>query len=198
MSQSKILDVNKVGGKKISLSSYTHILAYHACRAEDEQIFRTKGLRPYTRDEALAAAILKLESDRVSRKNIEAAFHSLWEETQTSRPARVWLMLQTEEFLSESTHYLIYGSEFLNALAMRLGCRDKLRKIGKPMLVVCAVPITEIAQCWLSDLERDIKNRSTANRSIAVGAVAAENVLDICYPTGYVRDPYSQCQVKLG
>lgn len=198
MPEMNILDVHKVAGKKIRLNDYTHILAYHACRAEDVQVFRTQGLRLYSRDEALATAIQKLESERVSRKNIEAAFHSLWEEMQTSRPARVWIMLQTEEFLSESTHYLIYGSEFLNALAMRLGCRDKLRKIGKPMFVVCAVPIAEIAQCWLSDLERDIKNRSTANRSIAVGSVAAENVLDICYPTGYVRDPYSRCQVKLG
>lgn len=197
MLQSKILDVYEVSGKKIKLSNYTHILAYHACRAEDELGFRAQGLKPYTRDEALAIAIRKLESDQVSRKKIEVAFHSLWEETQATRPARVWLMLQTEELLSDSTHYLIYGSEFLNTLAMRLGCRDKLRTIGKPMFVVCAVPISEIPECWLRDIEKDIKNRNTANRSIAVPSVAAENVRDIYYPTGYVRDPYSWCKVKL-
>ena len=152
MVQNRVLDVCTVGGKKIRLSNYTHILAFHACREEDERVFRTQGLRPYTRAEALAAAIQKLEGDRVSREQIEAAFNILWEETQTSRPARVWLMLQTEEFLSASTHYLIYGSEFLNALAMRLGCRDKLSRIGKPMIVVCTIPITDISSCWLSDL----------------------------------------------
>ena len=107
-------------------------------------------------------------------------------------------MLQTEEFLSASTHYLIYGSEFLNALAMRLGCRDKLSRIGKPMIVVCTIPITDISSCWLSDLEQDIKNRNTGNRSIAVRSVAPKNIVDILYPTEYVHDPYSWCLVKLG
>lgn len=157
MTQMKILDVKKVGGKKIRLSNYTHILAYHACRAEDGQVFLTQGLRPYTKDEALAAAIQKLKSDRVSRNDIETVFHPLWKETQSSQPARVWLMLESEEFLSESGHYLIYGSEFLNALAMRLGCRERLTQIGKPMIVVCIIPIADISQCWLGDLEQDIK-----------------------------------------
>lgn len=196
--KNKILDVHTVRGKNIRLSDYTHILAYHACRAEDEQIFRIQGLKPYAKEDALATAIQKLESDRVSREKIEAAFYPLWEKNQSLQPTKVWLMLETKEFMSISTHYLIYGSEFINALAMHLGCRDRLKKIGKPMIVVCTIPITDIAPCWLNDLEQDIKSKGTDNRSIAVSSVAPENIVDILYPTGYVRDPYSWQKIKIG
>lgn len=188
-----VLDVSKEGGKDISLGDYTHVLAYHACRAEDEQLFRTQGLKPYTKDEALVCAIQKLESDRVSKEEIEAVFDLLWKENQSHQPARVWLMLETKEFLSSSGHYLIYGSEFMNALAMHLGCRNRLKEIGKPMIIECAVPIVDISPYWLRDLEENIKNRSTDNY-----AIAAENVIDIHYPTGFVRDPYSWGLYKLG
>ena len=188
-----ILDINKVQGKRIKLSNYTHVLAYHACRAEDEQIFRTQGLKPYTKDEALSAAVHKLESTRVSRKDIEAKFEELWGKQAKS----VYLMLETTELLRASCHYLIYGSEFINALAMQLGCRDRLKEIGKPMFVVCAVPISDIHKDWLDGLEQAIKRKDTANRSIAVSRVAAENVVDVIYPTGVVRDPYSWRNYKL-
>ena len=117
MADVKILNVKEVQGKNIRLSDYTHIRAYHACRAEDEQIFRTQGLKPYTKDEALEVAIHKLKSERVSKQAIETKFNDLWKENAHTR---VWLMLETAEFLDASTHYLIYGSEFINALAMHL------------------------------------------------------------------------------
>ena len=193
MQNMNILDVNKVNGKKVKLTNYTHLLAYHACRAEDERIFRTQGLKPYTRDEALSAAVRKLEYNRVCKKAIETKFEELWGKQSKC----VYLMLEPTELLGESCHYLIYGSEFINALAMHLGCRDRLKEIGKPMLIVCAVPISDIHQDWLDGLEQAIQRKDTANRSIAVSTVAAENIVDIIYPTGVVRDPYSWCHYKL-
>lgn len=195
MEDVKILNVKDVQGKDIRISNYTHIRAYHACRAQDEQIFRTQGLKPYTRDEALEIAIRKLEHNYANKKAIETEFNALWE---SNTPNNVWFMLETTEFLSMSTHYLIYGSEFLNALAMRLGCRDRLKKFGKPMIIACNVPISDISLCWLNDLETDIKNKNTRHRSIAVNAVTPENVVSISCPTGSVRDPYSWGMYKLG
>lgn len=189
----RILDINKEHGKKIKLADYTHLLAYHACRADDEQIFRRQGLKPYTNDEALSAAIHKLECDRVSQEDIKTKFEELW----GTQPKSVYLMLETTELLGTSCHYLIYGSEFINALAMHLGCRDRLKEIGKPMLVVCVVPIPDIHKDWLDGLEQAIRRKDTAKRSIAVSRVAAENVIDILYPTGVVRDPYSWRNYKL-
>ena len=198
MSEVKMLDVNGFSGKSIRLSDYTHILAYHACRSIDEHCFRDQGLKPYTQEEALKEAVQKLESARVDRRQIESKFYQLWAETYTHSPSRVWLMLSTKEFLSDSSHYLIYGSEFMNALAMRLGCRDELSKIGKPMIIKCAVPILDIAPLWLKDIGKDIVSHNTDCRSIAVNSVAPEHILDILYPTGYVIDPYYQTKFKLG
>lgn len=195
MESVKILDVREAQGRKILLSDYTHIRAFHACRAEGEQIFGIQGLKPYTKDEALKVAICKLENKYVSKKVIETEFNNLWVE---NTPAKVWLMLETTELLSTSTHYLIYGSEFLNALAMQLGCRDRLKKFGKPIVVACNIPISDISSCWLNDLELDIKNKNTGHRSIAVNAVAPENIIEIQYPTGYVCDPYSWRKYKIG
>ena len=195
MESIKILDVNEAKGRRIRLINYTHIRAFHACRADDEHIFRVQGLKPYTKDEALEVAIRKLENKYVSKTAVETEFNNLWE---SNTPTKVWLMLETTEFLSTSPHYLIYGSEFMNALAMRLGCRDILKEFGKPMIVACNIPIPDISSCWLNDLELDIKNQNTRHRSIAVNAVTPENVVAISYPTGSVRDPYSWCSYKLG
>ena len=192
MADVKILNVKDVQGKDIRLNNYTHIRAYHACRARDEQIFRTQGLKPYTRDEALEVAIRKLEHNYANKKTIETEFYALW---KSNTPTKVWLMLETNEFFSTSTHYLIYGSEFLN---VHLGCRDRLKKFGKPMIIACNVPISDISSCWLNDLETDIKNKNTGHRSIAVNAVTPENVVAISCPTGSVRDPYSLGHYKLG
>lgn len=198
LSKMKLLDVNAVSGTSISLKDYTHILAYHACRAANEQCFRVQGLKPYTQTEALEEAVQKLESEHVDKDKIESIFYPLWDEIYASLPSRVWLMLNTKEFLGESSHYLIYGSEFLNVIAMELGCRDKLSQIGKPMIIKCAVPISEIPSIWLENLEQDILMRDTDNRSIAVSAVSPECIIDILYPTGYVRDPYSYAKINLG
>lgn len=36
--------------------------------------------------------------------------------------------MNKNDLLTYSGHYLIYGSEFINAQAMNLGCRDRLKK----------------------------------------------------------------------
>ena len=66
------------------------------------------------------------------------------------------------------------------------------------MIIACNVPISDISLCWLNDLELDIKNKNTSHRSVAVNAVAPENVVAISYPSGFVRDPYSCASYKLG
>lgn len=190
MSRAKILDVNAVAGKSIKLSNYNYLLAYHASRVVDEESIRVHGLKPYTQTEALEDAVRKLEDCHVGRNRIFSVFSSHWDEVFASSPPRVWLMLNTKEFLDESTQYLIYGSEFLNGLAMKLRCRETLSKIGKPVIVKCAIPISEIPACWLKNLEEDIETRNTDNRAIAVSCVAPECIIDILHPTGYVPDPY--------
>ena len=193
----RVPDVTKAAGTKVRLSDYSHIIAFHACRIEDEQVYRTRGLWPYTRETALVEAYRKLEGSRVSKERIDKEFAPLWEEVESFGPKRVWLMLETRAFLQESCHYLLYGSEFMNALAMRLGCRERLMSIGKPAFIQCAVPLADIAPCWLNGLESSIKHRGTSLSSIAVPYIAPENILDITYPTGIVQNPYTYRSITL-
>lgn len=193
----KVLNVADVQGQKVSLSDYTHIRAYHACRPIDVNSYKENGVHPFSREEALQEAIHKLSDERITPEKICEEFDKLWEDIYHDTSPKVWLMLETEELLQQSTHYLLYGSEFLNALAMQLWCREKLRKVGTPTLVICDVPLEDISDVWLKDLEKDIRHKATSERSIAVSAVAPENIVDFIYPDGWVIDPYSWRKVRL-
>lgn len=148
--------------------------------------FRTQGLKQYTKEEALAEAVKKLESERIGRERVEKCFIINWKDSIISKFERVYLILDKEELLHDSSHYLIYGSEFIYSLAEELDCREKLKTIGKPMIVVCTVPIAEIEADWLVNLEQYIKDNDVNDCSIAVNSVAPENIIDILYPEGYV------------
>lgn len=195
MTNAKILNVRKVQGKKIRLSTYTHIRAFHASREEDERLFHIHGIKPYSKKEALSVAIRKLVSEGLCEAEIETKFNELWTDVSHSK---VWLMLEKDELLEGATHYLIYGSELLSTLAMHLDCRDKLKKIGLPIIVECNVPIADVSSVWLSGLEQDIENGCTTSRSISVDFVLPENVFRISHPAGWVRDPFSRKLCRLG
>lgn len=87
----------------MNLADYAHLLAYHACRAEDVRILRTYGLKSYTKGEELSTAIHKLECDRVCQKGIKTMFEGHW----VKQPKSVYLMLETTEYLDTSCHYSI-------------------------------------------------------------------------------------------
>lgn len=197
MEQKKVLETEKCKGKKIHLSNYTHLRAYHACRPENIQVYRDEGLIPYDKKAALEDAIQKLSGGKVSAEKVKAQFETMWENSESNRHPRVWLAVEKSELLDASCHYLIYGSEFLNALSMHLGCRDKLKSIGQPTIVVCDVPLKDISEVWLDGLEEAIKNKSSSMRSIAVSSVVPQNIVDFIHPTGLVNDPYTGMKYSL-
>lgn len=67
-----------------------------------------------------------------------------------------------------------YGSEFLNALSMYLGCRSKLKKIGRPTIVICDVPLADISKVWLNGLEEAVESGDSSIYLIAVSSVAPQ------------------------
>lgn len=197
MKDKKIFIADKLQGTKVNLADYTHIRAYHACRIEDENVYRNKGLVAFNPESALKDAIIKLRSGKVTELEIRNQFNLEWESLGTNYSPQIWLMLEKAELLGKSCHYLIYGSEFLNCLAMRLGCRDRLKTIGRPAIIVCDIPIKYISKLWLQGLEKDIWHRNTADRSIAVCNVRPQDIIEIIYPTGTVEDPYTKFQYNL-
>lgn len=197
MATKRVLKTEECKGQEIILSDYTHLRAYHACRPENIQTYIHEGLLPFSRETALDDAIRKLVGGRVTATNIRTQFEAIWQESDTSQHSRVWLALEKSELLEWSCHYLIYGSELLNALAMNLGCRDRLKRIGRPTIVVCDVPIEDISSTWLNGLEEALWEGETSMRSIAVFKVEPQNVVNFLYPTGWVNDPYTRMRYKL-
>lgn len=193
----RVLKTEECTGKVISLTDYTHIRAYHACRPLNIQLYQDKGLYPFSRKSALADAIQRLEGGRVSEDKIIEQFNILWKKSDARENPKVWLALEEAELLGYSCHYLIYGSEFLNALAMHLGCRDRLKSIGQPTIVVCDIPLEDISAVWLQDLEKDILNGATEARAIAVPKVQAKNIVSFIYPKGLLNDPFTMSKYKL-
>lgn len=197
MELKKVLDTVKYRGRKISLSNYTHLRAYHACRPENIKSYIGEGIVPFNKESSLAEATRKLSDDRVTIKKVQEQFNIMWEDSDANQHPKVWLALEKSELLGDSCHYLIYGSEFMNALAMHLGCRDKLKRIGRPTIVVCDVPLRDISETWLNGLEDAIQCGTSSMRSIAVASVVPKNVIDFIYPTDWVNDPYTGIRSKL-
>lgn len=194
----KVLMTEKCRGKTISLDDYTHIRAYHACRIENIEAYKKNGIVPFTEQSAIKDAVKKLSDERLSEDEVRKQAKETWKKCNIYTH-KVWLDLEQSELLGEDCHYLIYGSEFLNAVAAQLWCRDKLKAIGKPAIVVCDVPLNMVSDTWTNGLEQAAKKGEASICSIAVNRVLPEDIIEFIFPTGYVKDPYlGYANYKLG
>lgn len=178
---------NHIDEKHINIWDYTHIRAYHACRPLSIQEYLDKGIIPYTKSAAMKDAMNRLGTKR-QEEQIKERFNEMWGDAEASKP-RVWLALNKETLLTCSGHYLIYGSEFLNALAMQTGCREHLKDVGMPTIFYCNIPIEDISKDWLSDVERTINEWECDDISVYVSQVKAENIIDLEHPE-QIANPY--------
>lgn len=131
-----IFDLNHhTRGKHIELKEYTHILAYHACRPVSIQSYLDNGIIPFTKQTAIADAIHKLGSRR-SECSIINELEKEWKDS-CYETQRVWLAVNKDMFFQpDSDYYLIYGSELLNTLSVRLGCQRQLKKWAYPLFFI--------------------------------------------------------------
>lgn len=194
----RVLIPEKCKGKRVSLGDYTHIRAYHACRTEDVVVYKNKGIVPFTKRTAIEDAVKKLSDERLNEGRVRKQAQEIWEKYDLNIH-KVWLCLDKGELFGDSCHYLIYGSEFLNAVAAHLWCRDKLKAIGKPTIIVCEVPLNIISETWTDGLEEAVKEGKISMWSIAVEYVSPEDIVGFDFPKGYVKDPFSgNMKYKLG
>jgi hypothetical protein len=75
-----------------------------------------------------------------------------------TREGKVHLGLDDKFLINYCGHYLIYGSEYLMAIAVHLGHavgRDLtgvLRKIGTPTIFVCDIPVSKVSYSEILEL----------------------------------------------
>ena len=183
MVDKKVYDPLTVPGQK-SLRDYTHIRAYHACRTESEDSYRKDGIRLLSYDELLAMTKSHLEQIGIMEERIKTAFDDYWSEYEQNKNQRhVYLNAWKEELLTYSGHYLVYGSEMINAVACTIGglvYQNTLKRIGKPTLIVCDVPISDIEREDLQYLEEHLP--ITQDTSIRVKSIKPKDIIRFEYP----------------
>lgn len=140
------------------LKHYTKIRAFHACRPESIDEYYKNGIIPLDIVEWHAKAInlfFNSKSSEVSKSQIEAIIKGVKTET---REGNVHLGLDDKFLIKYCGHYLIYGSEYLMAIAVKLGHAVKkdltrvLRNIGIPTIFVCDIPFFKISNCEILEL----------------------------------------------
>lgn len=171
------------------MDGYTHLRAFHACRPLRVEDYLKKGILPISYKFALQDVKDRIVCDRVSEKEAISKFQEEWSDFADMHK-RVWLQMNKNLLLNEASHYLIYGSEFINALSMKLFCRDRLKKIGIPTIFVCDIPIDDIDPLTLSDIQDSINEEWIDDIGLAVDEVEANYIVDYEHPTKRMTDPY--------
>ncbi|PXV95702.1 hypothetical protein C8E03_101332 [Lachnotalea glycerini] len=177
--------------REINLNQYTHIRAYHACRPLSVQDYFAKGIEPISCERALEEALIRLKSEGLNKDKIKGQFKIAWKDLNEIHK-KVWLIIHKELLLTKSGHYLIYGSEFLNALAMELGYRDSLKQVGIPTIFHCDIPIKNLACSEISYIEEGIElgREFGYDISISVDTVPPQYIVDYEHPNRKIPDPY--------
>ncbi|WP_183140923.1 MULTISPECIES: hypothetical protein [Pseudomonas syringae group] len=127
-------------------SFYTHFKAFHGCRPESLSSYYVDGLQGQNA-EAIIQRFRSLFSD-VPLVDLEQAIEEM-QHRESSEKGKVWLSGDDQEMLRGFGHYIINGSEYLLALAAKLGSvrddgedyRLRLRTIGIPTVLEVDIPI---------------------------------------------------------
>jgi hypothetical protein len=135
---------------------YKAIRAYHGTSAADPSGFYEQGLRPLVPEEFHEVAkrlFLSGDFPELTDANLTSAIEEVGSKLRAGRvyfEANEWLLRE------QCGHYLLYGSEYLVAIAAHLGgsrdYRQVLKRQGMPTLLICDVPLRMVHDGTLSDL----------------------------------------------
>lgn len=130
------------------LDRYRAIRACHGTSAPSLDSFYAQGLRPLVIEEFHDQArklFLSGEYPELSEVNLKRAVENVGPAT---REGRVYFEANERFLIEMCGHYMLYGSEYLTALAANLGgtrdYRRVLRKRYDPTLFVCDVPLEHL------------------------------------------------------
>lgn len=128
----------------INISVYTHIRVYHACRPTNINSYLENGIHDFTREDAYQIAKSTLLQCGAEETEIERVFNESWGKS-IHHFNRICVGISPEGLLNHSGHYLVYGSEFISGLAVKLSCQHRLKNIGVPTIFICDVEIDKIS-----------------------------------------------------
>jgi len=175
---------------EIRLDEFTHLRAYHACRPLEISDYLKSGIKPINYDLALKDVKERIISAQITEEKVVLILNDEWADFEDIHK-RVWLQMNKECLLTRAGHYLIYGSEFTNTVAMRLGCRDKLKKVGIPTIFYCNIPLEDISCGTVQDIEQCCNRGDIDDIAFSVKAVAPKHIVGYEHPKKAIPDPFN-------
>lgn len=163
------------------LREYTHLRGYHGCRPISIDDYYQKGIKPIEKEFARHEAILRLCDRWITAEKVIDRFNESWNDL-THPHKSVWLTYSEKEFLNGSGHYLIYGSEFLCGIASQLFCQPNLKRVGIPTIFHCNIPLENIPETYLSDINEKIHRRDSSGGFRVYGEVLANEIVGYSQP----------------
>lgn len=128
---------------------YSALRAVHGTRTDNAEPFYREGLKPLEPEvfhEEARRIFLSGEFPELTDENLSAAIETVG---SNLREGRVFFEANEAMLVDRCGHYMLYGSEYLTAIAAHLnGSRDYrqiLKRRGTPTLFVCDVPMTLIS-----------------------------------------------------
>ncbi|BDT74175.1 hypothetical protein os4_37280 (plasmid) [Comamonadaceae bacterium OS-4] len=136
-------------------SSYRALRAVHGTRTDNIPKFYHDGLLPMVPELLHAQAreiFLGGEFPELTESMLLNAIEAVGSEL---REGRVWFEANEEMLIAQAGHYMLYGSEYVTAIAAHLqGYRDYrqvLKNSGQPTMFVCDVPLELINEGILKE-----------------------------------------------
>lgn len=136
-------------------SRYKFLRAVHGTRTADVEVFYRDGLVPLVPENYHNQArelFLSGQYPELSEKSLQSAIATVGTDL---REQRIFFEANEEMLIKQAGHYMLYGSEYLTAIAAHLGncCdyRQVLKKRGRPTLFVCDVPLDFISEYTLQE-----------------------------------------------
>ncbi len=205
------LFAHKISRKKLTKGvmrevsrNFTDVIAYHACRVDQVATYYENGIIPLSPIDTQSTFRNQFKS-YASQEEIEKA---IAEVSTKTRAGVTHVVLDDRVFYKFSGHYLIYGSEYFQCLAVRLPgdeqtLRDMLKENGRATVFVCKLPFSLISnlerlvQFMLADHFFRIAHTSDEvgifDYTITItGHIKREFIIDDYRPTK-ILDPFCDC-----
>lgn len=137
---------------------FLSLLLFHGCRPEDLGHYFNHGIVPLDTDQFVQQARTLFLSGRYPELS-EAHFEQALAEIDVhGRQGRLYLAVDRKGLESYGPHYILYGSEFLQAIASGLGrltmrdYRKELSREGIPTVIECEIPVDYLSRNTLGHL----------------------------------------------
>ncbi len=149
-------------GSKVLTERYTHVAGYHGCRPKNKTTYKKLGVLPSNIKNLTQEA--RIIFDGIPGFN--SAIKDIGKDYQQHNNGKVGFLLSAVWAMSENNEYS-KGSEFISAIANRLGSNAKTRfaKTEKRTWIKCAIPIN-----WL-DTKADFPIKESYVSNVISGLI---------------------------